>query len=134
MRILSSSEQQAFDKPPQFDYPKRKKFFEFSTALLDIAFAMSSIDHQAGFLVNCGYFRATRQFFMPEDFEPRDVAYVANQLGADVTSAITYPNRTRQRHQQLILDFYGFSLFDVKAETALMLKSLRWRRRISSRG
>ena len=119
MRILSSSEQQAFDKPPQFDHRKRKKFFEFSTAFLDIALAMGSLDHQAGFLVNCGYFRATRQFFMPEDFEPLDVTYAANQLGADVTSAITYPNRTRQRHQQLILDFYGFAPFDAKAETAL---------------
>ena len=28
MRILSASEQEAFDKPPLFDHRERKKFFE----------------------------------------------------------------------------------------------------------
>ena len=30
MRILSPSEQEAFDKPPLFDHRERKKFFESS--------------------------------------------------------------------------------------------------------
>lgn len=119
MRILSSSEQEAFDKPPLFDHRERKKFFQFPKAVLDMAQNMRSHDHQIGFLVSWGYFRATRRFFAPVDFEPRDVAYVSSQLGNDGASTNTYPDRTRQRHQQRILEFYGFTPFDEKAEIAL---------------
>ena len=119
MGILSSDEQQAFDKPPQLDHREWKKFFEFSKGLLDNAQDMRSLDHLVGFLVKCVYFRAMQKSFMPADFGPRDVAYVANQLGAGVTSNNTYPNRTCQRHQQLVLNFHGFAPFDAEAETAL---------------
>ena len=81
MRILSPSEQEAFDKPPLFDHRERKKFFEFPKALLEAAQSMPSPDHRAGFLVSCGYFKATRRFYALTDFEPRDIACVANQLG-----------------------------------------------------
>jgi hypothetical protein len=37
MRILSISEQEAFDKPPLFDHEQRKQFFSFPNALLNIA-------------------------------------------------------------------------------------------------
>lgn len=83
---------------------------------------MRGADHQVGFLVSCGYFRATRRFFAPADFEPRDVAYVASQLGYGDISAKPYPDRTRQRHQQLILDFHGFSPFDEAAKKALSVE------------
>ena len=48
MRILSPSEQEAFDKPPLFDHRERKKFFEFPKALLEAAQSMHSPDHRAG--------------------------------------------------------------------------------------
>lgn len=74
MRILTASEQEAFDRPPLFDHRERQKFFTFPKALLDMAQSMRSVDHQVGFLVSCGYFRATRRFFAPVDCDPRDVA------------------------------------------------------------
>lgn len=122
MRILTASEEDAFSKPPLFDHCERKKFFAFPRALLDMAQNIRSADHQVGFLVSCGYFRATRRFFAPADFESRDVAYVANQLGYDDISARLYPDRTRQRYQQLILDFYGFAPFDEAAKKILSVE------------
>jgi hypothetical protein len=122
MRILTVSEQETFDRPPLFDHRERKKFFECPKALLDIAQSMRSPDHQVGFLVSCGYFQATRRFFVHADFEPRDVAYVANQLGTNDTSTNTYPDRTRQRHRQRILDFYGFTPLDDEAEATLAVE------------
>ncbi len=92
MRILSPSEQEAFDKPPLFDHRERKKFFEFPKALLEAAQSMHSPDHRAGFLVSCGYFKATRRFYALTDFEPRDIAYVANQLGNRDTTINSYTN------------------------------------------
>jgi hypothetical protein len=122
MRILTAGEQESFDKPPLFDHRERKKFFEFPKALLDMAKSVRNAEHQVGFLVSCGYFRATRRFFAPADFEPRDVAYVANQLGNDVTSCAVYPDRTRQRHQQRILEFSGFMPFDAEVEATLAIE------------
>ncbi|MGI9417576.1 MAG: Tn3 family transposase, partial [Geminicoccaceae bacterium] len=122
MRILSAPEQEAFDKPPRLDHRERKKVFEFPKALLKMAKSMRSRGHQIGFLVSCGYFRATRRFYVSADFEARDIAYVANQLGAGDAPAIVYPDRTRQRHQQRILEFYGFTPFDGGAEAALVIE------------
>ena len=122
MRILTASEQEAFDKPPRFDHRERKKFFEFPKALLDRAKTMHSRGHRIGFLVSCGYFRATRRFYAAADFEARDITYVANQLGERDAPAAVYPHRTRQRHQRRILEFYGFAPFDRDAEAALAVE------------
>lgn len=81
MRILTANEQEAFDKPPVFDHRDRKKFFDFPKSLLTTAASMRNANHQIGFLVSCGYFRATRRLFAPMDFRERDLAYVASQLG-----------------------------------------------------
>jgi len=87
-----------------------------------MAKSMCSRGHQIGFLVSCGYFRATRRFFAPADFDPRDIAYVARQLDAGDSPTIAYPARTRQRHQKRLLDFYGFAPFGKDAEAALTVE------------
>jgi TnpA family transposase len=120
MRILTANEQELFDKPPLFDHRDRKKFFDFPKPLLAIATTMRNSDHQIGFLVSCGYFRATRRFFGAADFVNHDIIYVAKQLGHSIPSQIQYPDRTRQRHQKPILDFYGFTAFDDAANDSLM--------------
>lgn len=119
MRILTANEQEAFDKPPVFDHHDRRKFFDFPKSLLMTAAGMRNADHQIGFLVSCGYFRATRRFFALMDFSERDLAYVARQLGHPLHQIIQYPDRTRQRHQKIILDFHGFRPFDETASNVL---------------
>jgi TnpA family transposase len=103
-------------------YPQStpKKFLDFPKFLLTTAATMRNPDHQIGFLVSCGYFRATRRFFAPVDFWERDLAYVASQLGHPLSSTVQYPDRTRQRHQKIILDFHGFAPFDQGASYALV--------------
>ena len=64
MRILSSSEQEAFDKPPQFDHRKRKQFLDLPKVLEDRAATLRTPSNQIGFLVMCGYFRATKRFYL----------------------------------------------------------------------
>ncbi len=81
MRILSASEQEIFDKPPLFDHKQRKQFFSFSKALLDITRRLRTPNGQIGFLLLCGYFKATKRFFLPQDFHERDVEVVAKILG-----------------------------------------------------
>jgi len=50
------------------------------------------------------------------------VAYVVNQLDIGDVAVKTYPDRTRQKHQKLILEFYGFQPFDIKTEATLSLE------------
>lgn len=124
MKILSAAEQAAFDKPPLFDYKQRKHFFSFPNSLLEKANKLRTPSSQIGFLLLCGYFKATKQFFLPQDFLSRDIEAVANALGLPLEkfSPDDYGKTTRIRHQNLILGFYGFAAFDTKAESVLKLE------------
>ncbi len=122
MKILSAAEQAAFDTPPLFNHLERKQFFEFPKPLLEMAGNFRHPVNQVCFLVGCGYFKATKCFFFPADYHSRDIAYVSNQLAVDVISTEDYVDRTRQRHQKLILEFYGFSSFDNKSESGLVIE------------
>ncbi len=121
MRILSASEQEAFDKPPLFDYEQRKQFFSFPKSLLKTANALRTPGSQIGFLLLCGYFKATKRFFLPQDFLQRDIEAVSKLLNHHVDTFLvdSYAKTTRQRHQKLILEFYGFTPFDSKTESTL---------------
>ena len=121
MRILTASEQAAFDKPPLFDAEQRKQFFSFPQALLEAATTLRTSNSQMGFLLLCAYFKATQRFFLPHDFLKRDIEAVARQLDIDGKSFDPgdYTETTRLRHQKNILEFYGFGVFDNKAGAAL---------------
>lgn len=124
MRILSASEQEAFDKPPLFNHEQRKQFFAFPNALLDIARGLRTPTGQIGFLLLCGYFKATKRFFLPQDFHGRDVEAAAKALNLSAREFAdeAYVKTTRIRHQQWILAFYGFKPFDNVAEAAVAVE------------
>ncbi len=124
MKILSAAEQAAFDKPPLFDYKQRKHFFNFPNSLLERANRLRTPSSQIGFLLLCGYFKATKQFFFPQDFLPRDIEAIAKtlSLSPEKFSPDGYGTTTRIRHQNFILDFYGFTAFDASAEAVLKLE------------
>ena len=119
MKILSTADQAALDTPPLFNHIERKQFFDFPKPLLEIADSFRHPVSQICFLISCGYFKATKCFFSPADYRYRDIAYVSNQLAASNISIEDYPDRTRQRHQKIILAFYGFKPFDKIAESTL---------------
>lgn len=121
MRILTTNEQQAFDKPPLFDHRDRKKYFDLPKGLMDIAKSVRTPLGQIGFLLMCGYFKATKRFYQPQGFHERDVEAVARMLRLRSSEFIpdAYAKQTRQRHQKIILDFHGFKPFDETASNAL---------------
>ena len=124
MRILSATEQEQFEKPPDFRADQRKKFFEFPQGQIEKAQTFRKPAHQIGFLVSCGYFKATKRFYSPKDYHQRDIDYVARRLDLqpDSFSTVAYANRTRQRHENAILEFYGFKRFDGEAERSVILE------------
>ncbi len=121
MKILNATEQESFNKPPTFNSFQRKQFFEATTGLLDIAQGLRKPTHKIGFLLACGYFKAAKRFFVPDDYYPRDVEYVARKLGFEYVN-FSYKEYSRDRihhHRKAILDFYGFQKFNKCSESLL---------------
>ena len=120
-----------FNAPPVFNSRERKQFFTFPESLKQKARTLRKPSTQIGFLLACGYFKATKKFFKPEDYHQNDIAYVAHKSGVDVSrfSPEAYEPRTRQRHEQEILEFYGYRRFDencahiIEQEITSMMRS-----------
>jgi TnpA family transposase len=122
MNILSAAERTELEKPPVFSSVERKRFFEFPVALLKTAEKMRKPANRLGFLLMCGYFRSTRRFFLPGDARQPDIEYIARQIGGIGSKNLNpdaYGDRDRQRHQKIILEHYGFQMFDRDAERLL---------------
>ncbi|MCB9964478.1 MAG: DUF4158 domain-containing protein [Rhodospirillales bacterium] len=131
MNILNKSEQEMFNAPPVFNSRERKQFFTFPESLKEKAETLRKPSTRIGFLLACGYFKATKKFFRSEEYHQNDIAYVAHKIGMDANrfSPETYEPRTRQRHEQEILEFYGYRRFDdnslrvIEQEIASMMRS-----------
>lgn len=131
MRILSTQEQEDYDRPPVFDYMERKQIFSLPKSLLKAAQTLRTPSSQIGFALMCGYFKASKRFFLPYHFHTRDIGAVAKLLNLNAIDfkPDAYTETTRLRHQKKVIDFYGFQLFDsaaeqlVKTEIAMMMRS-----------
>ena len=121
MQILTTQEQYHFNKPPLFDHIQRKQFFDFSKKLLDIVYSLKNPINQVGFLLLCGYFRAAKRFFLPQDFHERDIAAVAKVLNYSDLEFIAsdYKKASRLRHQQIISAHYGFQVFNKNTQEVI---------------
>ena len=119
MSILSRAEQETFDTPPAFNSAERKQFFDLPSALQEKAESFRTPANCLGFLVACGYFKACKRFFRPQDYHQRDIEYVAGHAGLspDSFDPACYAPATAFRHQQTILDYYGYRRFDKNAES-----------------
>lgn len=97
MRILSTSEQEGFDKPPKFDHFERKQSFSLPKTLIDIATNLRTPSSQIGFLVMSGYFKSTKRFFLSREFRERDIEAAAKilQLCSSDFSPDAYVKQTR---------------------------------------
>ncbi|HJN25955.1 MAG TPA: Tn3 family transposase [Rhodospirillales bacterium] len=122
MRILTANEQGVFDKPPLFDHRERKQFFSLPKGLMDISATLRTPGGRIGFLLMCGYFKATKRFYPPRDFHERDIVFAAHQLNLanESFNSEAYAETTRLRHQRCILEFYGFAPFDKTARKVLV--------------
>ena len=121
MQILTSQEQENFNKPPLFDFIQRKQFFDLPKNLVNIACSLRNPTNQIGFLLLCGYFKATKRFFLPQDFHERDIVAAANILNYSVSEFIAqdYKKVSRIRHQQIITEYYRFQAFNKTAKTMI---------------
>ena len=119
-RILSAAEQEAFDNPPAFTAPERKKYIALSEAVRPLVDTLQTPTNRVCFLVTLAYFRATRKFFARQ-FHPRDVSYAARLLeveGAEIDVA-RYAKSRAHHHRAMILELTGWAPFDARARQLL---------------
>jgi hypothetical protein len=105
MDILNTPEREDFDSPPEFTSVERKAHFSFPLGILERADQLRTPTNRVCFLLASGYFRATKRFYAPKTFRPRDIEYVSRSLGHDPRDVRpeTYDKQTLLRHQQWIL-------------------------------
>jgi TnpA family transposase len=122
MTILSANERHTFETPPVFDDAQRQRAFDLPDGLLQLVRKVRKPALQIGFILNCAYFSAAKRFFVSKDFRERDVQFAANLLGLDGAQfdRSIYQIRTLDRHQHHILQFYGYSRFNAKAEAFIV--------------
>jgi Tn3 transposase DDE domain/Domain of unknown function (DUF4158) len=121
VRILSSAERQTYETPPIFEDAQRFLAFDLPDQLIQIGRNMRKPALRIGFLLSCAYFGASKRFFSPSDFHVQDVDYVSRlcELSPDIFEAADCTERTGERHQRLILEFYGYRRFDSTVEVFL---------------
>lgn len=120
IRIFNALEIEAFESPPIFNSVERKKFFTLSAHLQKLIHSFHTPTNQICFILTAGYFRARHKFF-GKQFLPADLSFVAARLGVNETDIrpLAYHKQTVARHQQMLLDFFGYRRFDAEARRLL---------------
>src|ERR1019366_8986093 len=120
MKIFSASEKEAFEAAPVFNSAERKRFFCLPHGLSDSAAALRTPTNRVCFLLAAGYFKARHKFF-DRQVHAADIGFVAAQLGvsAEDVNLAEHHKETYARHQQLILDYFGYGPFDEVAKTRI---------------
>ena len=129
MKIFSTSEQNIFDSPPKFNSIERKRFFTLPLKLNELIENLKTPTNKVCFLASVGYFKAKNRFFA-QQFNQSDIEYISQQLciNADKGQPSTYKKETFRRHQNIILNHFGFLPFDeiamelAKAEISSMVQ------------
>ena len=79
--ILAPHEQQAFDYPPILPVETRAICFAIDNELEKEIDRLRTATNKVGFLLQYGYFKACKRFFIMNRFRQEDVEYVAKLLG-----------------------------------------------------
>ena len=105
--VFTPEEKKSFNSPPQFNSLDRKKYFSFSTGILQIAERLTKSQNRIFFLVTYGYFKATHKFYNKQ-LQRKDIVYVAEKLGftEETWSTAIYNLRSYSDHKKMILAYW----------------------------
>jgi len=106
-----------FESPPVFNASERKKFFTLPARLSDVVETLRTPTNKVCFVLVAGYFRSRRKFFSKQ-FNQQDVEFITGRFGfaSGEINLDSYDKQTFARHQQMILDYFGFRRFEQEAE------------------
>jgi len=118
IKILNTTEKNAFESPPVFNSVERRRFFTLPLILNESMESLKSPTNKVCFLLTAGYFKARHRFFARQ-FHQTDIAFVARKIGVQIDDVdiSAYSKVTYLRHQGVILNYYGFAPFDTVARS-----------------
>lgn len=126
IKILNSQEIKEFDFPPKFNGEERKQFLNLSKWAIQIIEDFGTPINKIGFMIQLGYFKATRKFFTSRKFHKNDIEFIAKRLNLSIENIdfSTYKERTVIRHREIILEHFGFQKFNEQSKFIVIEESL----------
>ena len=114
LAILTDEEQAEFDYPSPLPVEARALCFAIPKEIEDKINSLRTPTNQVGFLLQYGYFKACKRFFVANRFRQEDVEYATRLLGVSA-SKITlskYKERIPAYHQKTILKLLKYKSFE----------------------
>lgn len=108
--ILPEDERNLFDSPVKLNAQERISCFSLNKKLLDHIDSLRTSTNKVGFLLQFGYFKATRKFYTSDQFKQQDITYVGSILNIDPTkfNGERYKKKIPTDHRATILRYFGW--------------------------
>jgi len=97
--ILPYSISSKFQRPPKFTIEERRAFFFITPAIRKVLPRKSAIQ-KVGFVLQLGYFSATRQFYNIEHVRNKDKAFIEKMLGIKTPIDLSSYTQSIQKHHR----------------------------------
>ena len=120
-KILGDDEIDAIYGLPRFTSEERMQYFALSSSEKSAIEQLHTIRSKIHFILQSGYFKARRMFFIfdPDEME-EDARYVQQQYFPDFqTAKLVVSKKTRLKHQRMILTLFDYRNCDAAARLKL---------------
>lgn len=124
--ILTPNEQQAFDYPPILSMETRAICFAIDNELEKEINRLRTPTNKVGFLLQYGYFKACKRFFVMNRFKQEDIEYVAKLIGVMIEDVDLsgYKKKMPTEHQKKILVLFDCKPFNGEVYSWLQNEAL----------
>lgn len=118
LTILTDEEQNEFDYPPTLSPDAKALCFSINKEVKAKINHLRTPTNKVGFLIQYGYFKACKRFFVVNRFRQEDIEYAAKLLGISLRK-INFPLYKKKipiDHQHAILKLLDYRAFDENVE------------------
>lgn len=118
LTILTDEEQNEFDYPPALSSDAKALCFSINKELEAKINHLRTPTNKVGFLIQYGYFKACKRFFVVNKFRQEDIGYAAKLLGISLRKIdfSQYKKKIPTDHQDAILKLLDYKPFDENIE------------------
>ena len=105
INILTDSERLEFDSPPALPVDAKVFYFNITAELANKLKKLRTATNKAGFILQYGYFKACKRFFVSNKFHRSDIEYVATilKLNFNEINLAQYKKKIPLEHKVTIL-------------------------------
>ena len=121
IKLLTKSEQKAFNSPPMLTSEERDRYFQLPDSVLVQIKRLGNPTTKVGFALQYIYFKIAGCFFSPKQFPQSHMNAITKFLEIDscLVNLSTYKEMTLKTHQEKILKALAYTKFDAKEKALL---------------